>query len=207
MALALVRKTALTADSARALDLSTIKAHLKLSGTSEDALLTTYRDAVEDSVGGPDGWLGRSLLTDSFYLYLDDWPEGEYPDGDRIYLPLSPLTAVTAITYRHSDGTTSSTWSSTNYRVVTGEEPGFAGLNYTASWPTQTLDDNLPIRVEFVAGYASAVAVPAPIKAGMLLLVEDLYSNRGAQEIGSVTTLIAPNPAVKRLLEPYRVRF
>lgn len=45
-------------------------------------------------------------------------------------------------------------------------------------------------------------AVPSAIKAACLLLVGDMYQNREAQIVG---TIVADNPAVVRLLYPYRV--
>lgn len=47
----------------------------------------------------------------------------------------------------------------------------------------------------------NAVAVPASVKAAMLLIVGDLYENREAQVIGAT---VAENPAVERLLHFYR---
>lgn len=43
--------------------------------------------------------------------------------------------------------------------------------------------------------------VPKPIIQALLLLVTDMYDNRGAQVIG---TIVADNPALVRLLFPYR---
>lgn len=46
------------------------------------------------------------------------------------------------------------------------------------------------------------VAVPAQVKAAALLVAGDLYVNREARFVGTIQT---DNPAVKALLDPYRV--
>lgn len=62
---------------------------------------------------------------------------------------------------------------------------------------TQHLGRPVPWSVD-----GAEVPVPASIKAAALLIVADLYENREAQFIGSIR---ADNPAVERLLYPYRV--
>jgi hypothetical protein len=57
------------------------------------------------------------------------------------------------------------------------------------------------VRVTYIAGWANAAAVPAAIKASMLLAIGDMYANREAS---------ADKPAmshgfVSGLLDPYRV--
>lgn len=47
-----------------------------------------------------------------------------------------------------------------------------------------------------------AGSVPAPIRAACLLLIGDMYQNREAQVVAAT---IAENPAMFRLLQPYRV--
>ena len=46
------------------------------------------------------------------------------------------------------------------------------------------------------------VAVPASIRAALLLIIGDLYENREGQITGTIRT---DNPAVMRLLTPHRV--
>lgn len=68
-------------------------------------------------------------------------------------------------------------------------------------------DDLIDIFIEaaedFIEVYLDRETVPdkAAIKAAALLIIGDLYENRGAQIVGTITS---ENPAVMRLLQPYR---
>lgn len=62
---------------------------------------------------------------------------------------------------------------------------------------SQFLDRSLP----WTDSAGQPVAVPASIRAALLLIVGDLYENREGQIIGATR---ADNPAVMRLLTPYR---
>jgi hypothetical protein len=54
--------------------------------------------------------------------------------------------------------------------------------------------------VTFVAGYGDAAAVPAPIRQALLLMIGELYADRGDGESHGLS------PAADRLLAPYKVR-
>lgn len=58
------------------------------------------------------------------------------------------------------------------------------------------------VSVTYVAGYGNADAVPAPIKAAILLIVGHLYENREASTVGVSAELLPM--AVDALLAPYR---
>ena len=47
-------------------------------------------------------------------------------------------------------------------------------------------------------------APPFPIQAAQLLIIGGLYENRESETVGGTRNQIMDNPAVKRLLNPYR---
>jgi len=55
--------------------------------------------------------------------------------------------------------------------------------------------------ITYVAGYGAASAVPVGIKHGVLMLVEDLYRQRGSQIVGTISSAAAL--AATALLAPF----
>lgn len=176
--------TLVTPPAATPVSLDEARAHCK-ADTADDTLLQVYLDAAVAHVDGAEGVLGRCLVTQTWDYKLDAFPE-------TIKVPLPILASVTSISYVDADGDTQ-TMSASDYRV-SGQRitPGDAG------WPA-TDDVTHAVTVRFVAGYGLAVAVPAAIKAAILLYVGDLYANREAQG-----EQLFENDAAKRLLRPYK---
>ena len=114
--------------------------------TIDDALITSLiiaaRAHIEDVTN-------RAICTQIFELVLDEWP-----CGDVITIPRSPLQSVTSLKYTDSSGT-QATWATTNYIVDTDSKPGRVCLAYGVSWPSSTLRPANAIRIRFVAGYGS----------------------------------------------------
>lgn len=141
------------------------------------SLITAARQFIERT-------LNRQLCTATWDLKLDRFPCGTY---DAILVPLAPLVSVTAITYLDSAGT-STTWTSTNYRVSTSREPGRIVPVVGQTYPT-TYNTTDAVTVRFVAGYGVASTVPTGIKQAILLLVTHWFENRSP--VGSVGSEIA----------------
>jgi len=65
-------------------------------------------------------------------------------------------------------------------------------LRYGQSWPTTYSEPNAVV-VRFIAGYATADAVPELIKNGMYLYISHMYENREPMTIGmSVVATVNP---------------
>jgi len=141
---------------------------------------------------------GRALITSTWDLYLDMWPDY---GSCSILLPKPPLQSVTSITYVDGNGATQ-TWSSANYVVSTSREPGRVALAYGASYPSIRYQPD-SIRVRYVAGYGVASAVPQAIKAAILLLVAHWFGNREDAVIGTISSELPT--ASRALLEQYTV--
>lgn len=169
--------------------------------TAEDALLTgiiqTAREYVEDITR-------RALLTQTWYYYPDDWP-----NGNKLKLPFGNLQSTDlAVTYDEvdSDGNKDTTTMTltTDYLIETnGEQCGFIVLPYGETWPSFTHWPLQPIKVSFKCGWTTAALLPWKIKAACLLIAADLYQNRAAQEMSAMA--YQENKTVQRLLASARL--
>lgn len=157
-----------TAPAVEPITLTEAKAHLRRDDTADDTLITSLIEAVREHADGAAGWLGRAIITQTWTLKLDAF-------SDQITIPLPPLQSVTSVKYIDTDGT-EQTLASSVYQVVSGE-PARLVLAYGQSWPSTRTEPDA-VRIEFVAGYGVAVAVPETIKAALLLHLGTLYRDR-----------------------------
>jgi len=162
---------------------------LRIDSTADDAAIDVQiiaaREAIEEMIG-------RALITQTWRLTLDDWPAGDY-----IELPRSPVQSVTSVTYYDTDDT-SATLASANYTVETDPEPGRITLDYNQDWPTTILRPANAIQIVFIAGYGDAASdVPGPIKQALILKIRQLYE--GPDNLVEA--------AMQSLLTNYRVHY
>ena len=190
-----------TAPAVEPISLTDAKLHLRLATsaagaaayTDEDDWLTreikTARKKAEDRTN-------RALINQTWEAYLDDWPGGEVID-----LPFSPLQSVTSVKYRlEDDSGYDNTFS--DYATDTKDEPGRIVLLDGYSWPSETLYEVNPIQIIFVCGYGAAAAnVPSGIKSAILLMITNAYEHRGTIESG--TTISRIDDALDGLLWDY----
>lgn len=181
------------------LTLTEVKDHLRVDGTDEDALIEGLIDAVMTHIDGRDGWLGRALLTQTWEWRFDSFRAEMKRDGS-LSVPLPKLQSVTSIAYIDTAGATQS-WSSSLYTVDANRKPGRIVPVFGESYPT-TRDVIDAVTVTFVAGFGdNPEDVPAAIRSGMLLQIDDLYCNRGTRlRQGTIA-----NPTVSALLMPFRI--
>lgn len=198
-----IRLSLVTAPSSEPLTLDQVKDHLRLvkGETSQDdyllRLLKAARQKVEDLTG-------RKLVTQTWNLYRDQWPDSDYSD---ILLPFAPLQSIasTGITYTGATGGTT-TFSSTAWDDDTVSVPPRVVLKYGASWPSATLAQMNPITVRCVVGYTTPSLVPEPLLQAVLLLVSHYYEFREPVVVGQAGFTIAEVPkSVDALIADYRL--
>jgi len=186
-----------TAPTDEPVTLAEAKAHLRVDIDDDDDLIegfvATAREFLEVNV------LRRAILTQTWDMYEDAWPE-----SDRLDVPLPPLQSVTWVKYTDDTGTVA-TLSSGNYLVDTHRAPGRIVLKSGYTWPATTLQAVNGVNVRFVCGWSAVEDVPKPIKQAILLMVGDLYENRENTLIGQGMTIKELPFAVQALLMPYRV--
>ncbi len=145
---------------------------------------------------------GTRLIKQTWKYYIDDWPAGDY-----ISLPYSPLMSVTSVALIASTGGTAVSMGSTRWNADTVSNPPGVYLEYGDSWPSTSLYDFNPIRIEAVYGYGSSTCiasteVPYALKHAAKFLISHWYENR---EMGIVRGSYTPIPdSVKALVAPYK---
>jgi uncharacterized phiE125 gp8 family phage protein len=212
-----------TAPASEPVSLSDTKTYLRINDDDDDAFITALIIAVRQRF---EEWSGRSLITQTWTLWLDGFPQSEKKNSPRegyfelpvahydavqrvVEIPRSPLQSVASLkTYDTANNAT--VFNSSNYLVDSVSNPGRIALNRGAAWPAGLRDINA-VEIEFIAGYGNAADIPESIKQGILLWIKLLFADKsklfesdestpGLLEINRV-----PIPAVvKALWEPYR---
>lgn len=172
--------------------LSEAKAHLNVEFSQDDALITAMIEAATAHLDGPNGILGRALVTQEWRQDFDEWPDDE---DDLMRLPLGPATEIESVKYFDASNV-EQTLSSAKYALLSDHTGPYVSFAWDFNPPAIYWRDDA-VRVTFTAGYGAASDVPGAIKAAILLIVGDLYKNRDSGEP-------KPNAAVDMLLTPYR---
>lgn len=188
------------------LSLAEVKSHLRVDHTDDDATIAMYIAAARSYVDGEDGFLGRALVTQTWLLTLDEFPE------DEIKIPLPPLQSVVSITYDDPDGNSVAV-APADYYVDVAKEPGWVVPISGADWPTP-LEAINAVRIQFVAGYEApggspedlTANIPPAIKQGMLLLIGEWFDEKRADEILANLDRFPFPRASQLLLRPFRVQ-
>lgn len=181
----------ITAPAAEPVTLAEAKLHLRIDVTDEDSYVTALIQAAREHA---EHITERALVTQTWELALDAFPARE------IKLPRPPLISIVSVTYDDAAGA-AQVLSPTLYTPDLYSTPGWLLPAYGTSWPATIAQANA-VRVRYVAGYGAAAAVPQGIKNWMLLLLGQLYAERGM--IGA-PGVIGSLPYVDRLLDAYRV--
>jgi uncharacterized phiE125 gp8 family phage protein len=174
-----------------------LKNHLRVDLDDDDSLIMALGRAATEWA---EGYCNRSFVTTTYEYQLDSWPS-----GGVMPLPRPTLQEVVAVRYVDRDGV-EAVLDEALYFVDVVKKPGRLVLNYGAEWPSVTLRPVAGVRVEFVAGYGGASAVPDMVKAAVKLLVGDLYENRENTLVAQGVT-VAPMPfAARALLDMVRIK-
>ena len=156
-----------------------IKTHLRISHSDDDTyidgLATAARQRIED-------WTGRALITQTWDLYLDDFPVERY-----IRIPRPPLQSVTHLKYYLNEVLT--TWDSGNYIVDIYKLVGRLWLAENVAWPTADDRPNA-VEIQYVAGYGDASTdVPNLLLHAITWFAAHLYENRLPVDMVSLNEL------------------
>lgn len=154
-----------TAPTAEPVTLTEVKAHLRISGTDEDALLAIYITAAREFI---ESYTNRALMPQTVKQYYNRFPT------DAIELRLTPVTDVTSVKYKDTSGS-QQTVSAADYQKNIISQPAY--IRPVTSWPETDCSENNVV-IEFVAGHADQSSVPAKIKEVILLLIGEMYENR-----------------------------
>lgn len=164
-------RTLITPPAAEPISLDDARLHVRQDDRADDALITGLIKAAREYA---ENFTRRALITQTWELVLDDWP-----DSDEIELPLPPLQLVTSVKYADLDGV-EHTFDDDDYIVDVSRVKGRIVLVEGADWPSsEDLQEAAAIRVRFVAGYgATGASVPETLILGMKMLIGSWYENR-----------------------------
>ena len=158
---------------------------------------TFFGELLERATAHVETITGRKLVSQTWCGYLDTWPVG----GSAIGLPFGRVTRITGFNWLGDDGVAHVLTERVDYAAsLVGCFPAIVPLG---SWPVGSLYVVDPIRIEFIAGFGPASAVPADLKHAILLLAAHWYRHR---EIVRVSNNITPVPkAFDDLVGPWRI--
>ena len=199
--------TQITAPTVEPVTLAEARSHLRLD-TDGSPPTHPDDDLVENLIAAARQWAEiytrRAICQTTWDLFLDRFPVENY-----IEIPRPKLISITSLNYTDCDGTESALVENTDFVVDTVSHYGRVVLEYNKTWPTDTLHPKNPIKIRFVAGYASTSSpadyrenVPQGIKQAILLIVGHLYNHRENTLPG--TTIMAIPFGAEYLLNPYR---
>lgn len=179
------------------------KAHLRLDGDGEQAIVMAMVEAATAHIDGPRGWLGRALGLQTLEIGLPSF------GCVSIGLPFPPAVDIVSIEYVDANG---------DLTVLDEDQVELRGNllrpAWPASWPTAAWrDGDETVRIRYRAGYAVnpdadpvVSNIPAPIKAAILLMLGDLHRFRGTASDMNITGAAIPmSVTVESLLQPFRV--
>lgn len=165
--------------------------HLRLGGDMDaKAEVEGMIAAATEFIDAPDGYLGRAIGAQVLEARFDMF------DGSGLFLPCPPIIDVLSVSYLDTRGDLQTlgaeTWE------LFGRQLLPAHRHY---WPA-TLDRPEAVRVRYRAGYEE---LPAPIRSAILIMVADLYRNRGEALIGQGTATVAMETTAANLLRCFRI--
>lgn len=172
--------------------LAEAKLHLRVDGTDEDALITSL---IRSARLLCEQWCGRAFLSQTWDLWLDDFPPGchqfprnLYPSGGAaaaIELPMPPLASITWIKYTDLEGNLV-TLDAGEYLIDDQREPGRVLPAYGKAWPAVRRYINA-VSVRFVAGVADVNLIDERVKQAIKLIAGHWYQNREEVLVGTIS--------------------
>lgn len=181
-------------------ELNDLMEHCRVDSDEEAVLLAALEQTAVQYLDGNTGIIGRSLLTQTWELYLDEFPGA----GGEVDLPLPPVQSVTSITYVDGAGVTQ-TLDSSKYDVNSYGTNAKVRPAWGCAWPSTKTKLNA-VKITYIAGYGAAEAVPEPIKLAIKMLVAHWFENRENVAPGAANLAEIPM-SVTHLIAPYRVVF
>lgn len=164
------------------------KTHVRTLNTDFDTELT---DMIKRARAIAEEYTSLSIPSQTIDMYFDTIPR----DG-IILIRRAPVQSVTHVKY-YDDDNELQIVETTDYITDLVSRP--ARLAFTDNKPYPKQRPNA-VEIRFVAGWATAAAVPPPIRQAILMLVGSFFENRGDEG-----HRVIPD-TVWKLLNPYRVK-
>lgn len=161
----------ITAPASEPLTSGDVKAWLKISTSADDAVITMLIKAAREYV---EKYLGIALLEQTVEEYFDRFPPRRF-----IRLSVGNVSSVTHVKYIDDNGT-EVPLPDTVYEVDKHSQHARVYLKADEDWETTDSELN-NVKVTYVAGYASASAIPSQVILAMYKFIADNYHLRTDQ--------------------------
>ncbi|MBI1391778.1 MAG: hypothetical protein GC152_03450 [Alphaproteobacteria bacterium] len=175
----------LTPPAAEPVSVAELKAHLRVDGPDEDALVAGLGVAARQAI---EARFGVAMLAQGWRLSLDA------PVSSLIELPIGPVSAIGPVVRQTAAG--EETIDTDDYNVRLGDAARVAFR--AALTPARRFG---AVAIDFTAGYANADATPAPMKLAVKALAAHYYEFREAAGVDRFHT--SPE-SLNALMAPWR---
>jgi uncharacterized phiE125 gp8 family phage protein len=185
-----VEITGAAVDQDTIITVADLKAHMRVTHTHEDTLISALRSAA------------ISWVEEHCNIKLGSYTaRGYLPGFYNSYIPIGPVTAISEVKYQttadkdySSDLTTlaAGNW----YTDEISQPARIAFRDYPSVYEYALT----PVVVTFTAGYST---MPAPVLQAIRLLVSHLYENRQEEVAGTITARL--KFGLEALLNPFRI--
>jgi uncharacterized phiE125 gp8 family phage protein len=182
----------LTGPATEPVTLAQAKQHLRVQHTDDDDIITAL---IAGSRIHVEARTRRALITQSWRLTRDAWPEG----GRLAVLPV-PLVSLNAARIYRADGSTLAL-DLAAFAVDKAAAP--ARLAFTRGALAAPERPVGGIEIDITCGYGDAQHVPEPLRQAILHLVAHWYENRGLVAAGAEVAVLPHS--VSALIAPYQV--
>lgn len=160
-----------TAPSVDPVTLSEVKAHLRVDGSDEDALIGMITKAAVEHFDGL-GILGRAMITQTWaqsFQYTQKWER----------LKMTPFQSLVSVEY-YDAGNQLQTANLADFETRLDGDHVIIGPKVNAAWPSIYSRPDA-VKVTYVAGYGDAASdVPNSVRQAILLTVGHWFKNREA---------------------------
>jgi uncharacterized phiE125 gp8 family phage protein len=158
------------------LTLEDVKQHCRVDGTADDVYLTSLIATATAALDGPNGMLGKAIVTQSWSLRRE-----RLLGKERLQIPLLPFQSVTSLKYYDADNA-QQTATLSDYIIFGNQERGY--IEPVTAWPAM-YDRPDAVEMVFVSGYGTKASVPSTIKHACKMLVAHWYEAREAVVMGA----------------------
>ena len=155
--------------------------HLRVDSTDDQSYISDLISVAREYF---DSVTGRASAETTYLLTAESWG-GLFNCPSTYEIPIfrTPLASVSSVQYYAPDATTLTTMATTDYRVVTGAEPG--RIQLVSSPPS--VDDRIDaIQITFIAGNNCP---PAMSKHAIKMLTANYYDQRAPIAFASTTEI------------------
>lgn len=182
------------------LSVAELKANERIVHTIEDSIFEDCILEAYDWLAGASGWLGRSVLTETWTCKLPGFQAIEFGSdsssrptitwvgADVLKLPRPKMATLVHVKYRDADNVLTTLYNaaasppvtSSVFHAVIGGTFGMLALASGQSWPV-TYDRPDAVEIKYTAGFGDGASVKANHRSlvkALKLLAADFYQNR-----------------------------